>query len=50
MKEFQKFSKVFEKNIFDYITVEKSVNSRNVTGGTALKQVKKRIKEIEDGK
>ena len=50
LKEFQKFSKVFEKDIFDYITVEKSVNSRDVTGGTALKQVKKRLKEIEAGK
>jgi argininosuccinate lyase len=50
LKEFQKFSKVFERDIFDYITVEKSVNSRNVIGGTSLKQVKKRIKEIEDGK
>jgi argininosuccinate lyase len=49
LKEFQKFSKAFEKDISDYITVENSVNSRDVTGGTALQQVKERIKEIEAG-
>lgn len=50
LKEFQKFSKAFDKDIFDFITVEKSVNSRDIIGGTALKQVKKRIKEIEAGR
>jgi argininosuccinate lyase len=42
LKEYQKFSAVFDNDIFD-ITVETSAAAREVTGGTGYKQVAKQI-------
>src|SRR3989338_6864000 len=45
--ELQKFSKGFKKDIFSFIKTEKSVDRKDVIGGTSRKQVLKRITEIE---
>ena len=45
--ELQKFSKSFKKDIFSFIKTEKSVDRKDVIGGTSRKQVLKRITEIE---
>jgi argininosuccinate lyase len=42
LKEYQKFSPVFDKDVYK-ITVESSVTARDITGGTAYKQVAKQI-------
>jgi argininosuccinate lyase len=42
LAEYKKFSKLFEKDVFG-ITVESSLAARNVTGGTAPKQVAKAL-------
>ena len=42
LKEYQKFSPVFDKDVYE-ITVESSVTARDNTGGTAYKQVAKQI-------
>ncbi|MBN1366413.1 MAG: argininosuccinate lyase [Dehalococcoidales bacterium] len=43
LKEYRSFSELFEKDVFD-ITIESSVAARNVTGGTAHKQVRQALK------
>lgn len=47
LKEWKGFSKKFNKDIGKVISVEVSVNTRRIKGGTALEAVKKRLKEIE---
>ena len=47
LHELQRFSKGFKKDIFNFIKVEKSVDRKNVIGGTSKKQVLKRLTEIE---
>lgn len=47
MDEWKGFSKAFGKDIKNVISVEASVNSRKVKGGTAPETVKRRLKEIE---
>ena len=42
LAEYRKFSKLFEKDIFD-ITIESSLAARDVSGGTAPKQVAKAL-------
>jgi argininosuccinate lyase len=42
LAEYKKFSKLFAKDVFD-ITVESSIAARDVTGGTAPRQVKKAL-------
>lgn len=43
LAEWQLFSARFDRDIFDAITVEASVNARNVVGGTARERVKGEI-------
>ena len=45
--EIKQFSEMIEIDIFEYITVEGSVESRNSYGGTSTKNVKKMIKEAK---
>lgn len=45
--ELQKFSKSFKKDIFSFIKVEKSIDRKDVIGGTSKRQVLMRIAEIE---
>ena len=47
LKEYQEFYKDFTADIKNIIKLEKAVNSRNHTGGTATAAVLKRIKEFE---
>ncbi|MBI5892166.1 MAG: argininosuccinate lyase [Deltaproteobacteria bacterium] len=47
LKEWKGFSKAFEEDIKRAISVDASVNTRRIKGGTAFETVKKRLKEIE---
>lgn len=47
LKQFQKFSKAFQKDVFDWLDFEKALNRRDVYGGPAKKQVQKQIKRIQ---
>lgn len=42
LKEYQKFSPVFEEEVYE-ITLESSIRARNVVGGTGYRQVAKQI-------
>ena len=41
--EFKQFSEVIEEDIYDYVTLDASVNARKATGGTAREAVKREI-------
>jgi len=43
LEEFQQFSPAIEADIFDYVTLEASVNARKATGGTAREAVESEI-------
>lgn len=47
IEEFQKFYIGFKKDIYDYLSAEKSVNLRKITGGTAMESVSLRIRHYE---
>lgn len=47
MEEFHSFRPEFQEDIYRYLTVESAVNVRNITGGTSLQAVRKRIKGLE---
>jgi len=49
LKEYQDFNKIFKSDIISVTKLEKAVNSRKHTGGTATKAVMQRIKEFEKG-
>jgi argininosuccinate lyase len=46
LREFRRFHKGFEKDVFQCLTVRQSVNARKSAGGTAEETVRKRIAEI----
>jgi len=50
LAQWQLFSGKIEKDIFDFITVEASVNARNATGGTARSAVEHEIQRAREGK
>ena len=43
LNEYKKFSSLFDNDIYKYIKIENSVNSKNSLGGTSLKRVKEEI-------
>ncbi len=43
LEEFREFSAEIDSDIFDYVTLEASVNARRATGGTAREAVEKEI-------
>ena len=43
LEELQKFDNRIEKDVFDILTLEGSVNARDITGGTAPRQVRLQI-------
>ncbi len=47
LNEWRGFSSAFNKDIVDVVSVKASVDARDIKGGTALKRVKRRIREIE---
>ena len=50
IKEFRRFYKGFDEDVYECLQVENAVNARRTLGGTAEKMVLKRIGEIEGGK
>ncbi len=48
LEEFKQFSDKFEKDVLDLMSVEGSINSRNVIGGTAREQVEREIERIRE--
>jgi argininosuccinate lyase len=47
LKEFHQFSKRFEKDVFDFLALEKSLARKALIGGTAPQTIQERIKEAE---
>jgi argininosuccinate lyase len=47
LKELKGFHRAIKKDIYDFIGVGRSVSSRDIPGGTAPAQVKKRLREIQ---
>lgn len=47
ISEFRKFSDLFEEDLYKYITLDGSINSRKSYGGTASSNVKKMIKSAK---
>ncbi len=47
ISEFQKFSKLFEEDLYDFITLDGSIESRKSHGGTAKKNVVRMIKSAK---
>jgi argininosuccinate lyase len=47
LKEFQQFSKKFEKDVFDFLALEKSLARKGLIGGTAPQAIQQQIKEAE---
>ncbi len=50
LKELKQFSGMIGKDVFHYLTVETSINRKTLYGGTAVKRVLARMKEIKTGK
>ncbi len=48
LEEFKKFSDKFEKDVLDLMSLEGSVESRRVVGGTSPKRVKEEIERIKE--
>ncbi len=46
LRELKNFSKIIKHDVFDYLTVDASVNKKDSYGGTSKKMVLSRIKEI----
>ncbi len=47
IKEFRRFSKEIDRDIYKYISVEASINRRDSYGGTARKRVSERINKLK---
>jgi argininosuccinate lyase len=47
LRDFRRFDKCFEKDVFQCLTVRQSINARKGSGGTAEQTVRRRIAEIE---
>ena len=48
MKDFKSFSSLIEEDIFDFLNVEGSVNSKQTSGGTSYEQVKIQIRKAKN--
>ncbi|MFO7981970.1 MAG: argininosuccinate lyase [Desulfuromonadales bacterium] len=48
LQEFRQFSDVIDEDIFDYVTLEASVDARRATGGTARQAVKRELKRARE--
>jgi len=47
--EFRQFSELIDDDIYDYVTLEASVNARKATGGTAREAVERELARIKQG-
>ncbi|MEO2083492.1 MAG: argininosuccinate lyase, partial [Desulfurobacteriaceae bacterium] len=48
LEELKQFSDAFEEDVLSLMSVEGSINSRNIIGGTATEQVKAEIERIKE--
>lgn len=48
LKEFKEFSPLFDEDVLSLMSLEGSVNSRNVIGGTSIQQVKEELNRIRE--
>jgi argininosuccinate lyase len=48
LEEFRKFSDLIDKDIYDYVTLEASVNARKATGGTAREAVERELARLKN--
>ena len=47
LAEFKEFSDLIEADIYDYVTLEASVNARKATGGTAREAVERELSRLK---
>ncbi len=47
LDEFREFSELIEEDIYDYVTLEASVNARKATGGTAREAVERELARLK---
>jgi argininosuccinate lyase len=47
LPEFQQFSDLIEADIYDFVTLDASVNARKATGGTATEAVKRELDRLK---
>jgi argininosuccinate lyase len=50
VKEFKTFTKVIDRDVYQYLEVAESINRKSSYGGTAKREVMKKIKELKKGK
>ncbi len=50
LEEFRQFSDVIDADIYDYVTLEASVNARRATGGTAREAVEREIARVREAR
>jgi len=50
LEEFRTFSDLIEEDIYDYVTLEASVNARRATGGTAREAVQREIQRARQAR
>jgi argininosuccinate lyase len=50
LSEFRSFCKLADNDIYDVLTLENSINSRDILGGTATAQVKRAILQAKKGR
>lgn len=48
LEEFRAFSQLIDADIYDFVTLEASVNARKATGGTAREAVERELKRLQD--
>lgn len=48
LDEFRQFSELIGEDIYDFVTLEASVNARKATGGTAREAVERELKRLRD--
>ena len=47
LAEFKEFSDLIEADIYDFVTLEASVNARKATGGTAREAVERELARLK---
>ncbi len=48
LDEFKEFSDLIDEDIYDYVTLEASVNARKATGGTAREAVERELARLKE--
>ncbi len=49
LEEFRSFSTLIDQDIYDFVTLEASVNARKATGGTAREAVERELARLHKG-